>query len=176
MNQDQLTPEPSAPPVKPAKKSVLLIDAEPERQLTRATAMRERGVIVDAVHSGGEARALWKPHSYQLVMIELAGAAPDADEFYRYVLDREPNQRFAFYSNIPPYLTSTPPVRRTGDASPAESRRAPVPASGNGAPTTPRAADPSNRPRLERPATPPKLDTSFSEAVKNAERDLFGRS
>src|SRR5512133_726382 len=119
MSEVETTATQPVPPVKPAvKQSVLLVDANPERQLIRATAMRERGVIVDAVHTGSEARGLWKPRFYRLLIIELSGASADTDDFYRYVLDREPNQRFAFYSNAPPYLTSTPPKQRqANDAS-----------------------------------------------------------
>lgn len=183
MNQDQTAAAPPAPPLKPApKKSVLLVDADPERQLLRATAMRERGVIVDAVHTGGEARGLWKPRFYSLLIIELSGASADTDDFYRYVLDREPNQRFAFYSNVPPYLTSTPPRQRQvandlADNRPlrhpktsAESASAPA----QDAPRNPAAKSPIYS-RQDRPTRPSKLSTSFSESVKNAERDLLER-
>src|ERR1051326_3404899 len=119
MSEAETTAAQPAPPVKPtAKQSVLLVDADPERQLIRATAVRERGVIVDAVHTGSEARGLWKPRFYRLLIIELSGASADTDDFYRYVLDRETNQRFAFYSNVPPYLTSTPPKQRQASDAP----------------------------------------------------------
>ena len=181
MSEAETTAVQPAPPVKPApRQSVLLVDADPERQLIRATAMRERGVIVDAVHTGSEARGLWKPKFYRLLIIELSGASADTDDFYRYVLDREPNQRFAFYSNVPPYLTSTPPrPSQLADASdrralrgpkpPAEPAPAPVPE------RTPAAKTPIYT-RQDRPTRQSKVSSSFAESVKNAERDLLERS
>jgi hypothetical protein len=168
--------------VKPAQKqSVLLVDADPDRQLIRATAMRERGVIVDAVHTGSEARGLWKPRFYRLLIIELSGASPDTDDFYRYVLDREPNQRFAFYSNVPPYLTSTPPrPRLTNDAAEGRTLRGPKPpAEPTPAPAPEPARNVSKSPiyaRQDRPTRQSKVSSSFAESVKNAERDLLERS
>jgi hypothetical protein len=180
MSEAQTTAAQPVPPVKPAQKqSVLLVDADPDRQLIRATAMRERGVIVDAVHTGSEARGLWKPRFYRLLIIELSGASPDTDDFYRYVLDREPNQRFAFYSNVPPYLTSTPPRQRVADDAPeGRALRGPKPPA-EAAPASEPARNASKSPiyaRQDRPTRQSKVSSSFAESVKNAERDLLERS
>jgi CheY-like chemotaxis protein len=178
MEPEQPAPDATRPPPTKKKKSVLLIDAEPERQQVRAQAMRERGVTVDAVHSGAEALSMWKPRLYQLVMIEPAGAPADVDEFYRRVLDLEPDQKFAFYSGAPPYLT------------PALSNRQ-QPAQNSALPAAKTAQPQSGLPEAglriggirPTPPAPPQpggttraTDISFSEAVKNAERDLRSRS
>lgn len=90
------------------ERNVLLIDAVEARQLARAAALRHAGATVQSVSTGEAARALWKPGSYQLVMIELEGAGPDARQFYDYARAMSERQAFAFYIDRPPYLSDAP--------------------------------------------------------------------
>lgn len=186
MNPEQPATGATRPPPKASKKSVLLIGADSERQALRATALRARGIIVDAAPTGAAALGLWKTGSYQLVMIEPAGAAADVDGFYRHVLDQKPSQRFAFYSPERPYLTASVSNRRASahSAADAPGRQAGFSSGGlweaasriGGLKSALRRVRPSEAAALPDivppPSTPPEIPTSFSEAVKNAERDL----
>jgi hypothetical protein len=90
------------------ERNVLLLDVREARQLARAAAMRQAGATVQCVTTGDAARAVWKPGSHQLVIIELDGAGADARQFYDYARALSPGQAFAFYIDEPPYLSPTP--------------------------------------------------------------------
>ena len=90
------------------ERNVLLLDVREARQLARAAAMRNAGATVQCVTNGDAARAVWKPGSHQLVIIEFEGAGADARGFYDYARALSPAQAFAFYIKEPPYLSPTP--------------------------------------------------------------------
>jgi hypothetical protein len=150
------------------ERNVLLIDAVEARQLARAAAMRQAGATVQCVASGASARAVWKPGSHQLVIIELDGAGADARQFYDYARSLCSRQAFAFYIDEPPYLSSTPDggAKVAQDdaaaARPGRARRKLSFAEARQQMTTART---TGRPR--RSGTPAR--PSFADAVKAAE-------
>jgi hypothetical protein len=96
-----------------ANRNVLLLDADPQRLQARGLAIRQRGANVTCTSTALRARALWKPGSHDLVLIEFAGAGPDFEEFRRHALGRHAAQIFGFYTCEPPYLVYDVPA---GDA------------------------------------------------------------
>jgi CheY-like chemotaxis protein len=95
----------SSPPEPEKVKKILLLDADPTSRDNRAKAIRDRGAQVDCAGGGDEARALWKPGCYELVLIEFRSAGVEADDFYHYARLTSRKQRFGFYLEGPPYLT-----------------------------------------------------------------------
>jgi len=154
------------------ERNVLLIDGVETRQLARAAAMRQAGATVQCVASGEAARAVWKPGSHQLILIELDGAGPDAREFYDYARALNARQAFAFYTNEPPYLRDVPGKERQRASARAEKRGAKQGtrmsfAEASEQMAAARASGRMRREAVEAPA--PSARPSFAEAVKAAE-------
>jgi hypothetical protein len=146
----------------PFERNILLLDSSEARQFARAAAMRAAGASVQCVSSVSNAQAVWKPGSYQLVMIDLGGKGAAFREFYEYARGLSPKQAFAFYVPYPPYLSQTPDggpqLARARHAAPA----APIElATGNIA--TRRTA------RVRRAKL--SSGSSFGDAIKAAERE-----
>ena len=76
-----------------------MLDSNLERRNGRTKALTERGVHVDSVGNGTDARTLWKPGSHELVMIELRNAATDVGNFYAYAQGRFRKQKLASMSH-----------------------------------------------------------------------------
>jgi len=78
-------------------RKVLLIDQKQVTRDTRANVLRSHGVEVDAADSLQRARVLWKPHRYDLVLLDVRRQFPgEALQFYEQIRDASPRQRFAF--------------------------------------------------------------------------------
>jgi CheY-like chemotaxis protein len=165
------------------ERNVLLIDSVESRQLARAAAMRQAGATVQCVSTGDAARAVWKPGSHQLVLIELAGAGPDAREFYDYARALNARQAFAFYTDEPPYLSATPGGRAARTARPHPTTAKPSGAARLGARIS--FAEASQKMAVARAARPAESAAaspssasrpSFSDAVKAAEDEAAARN
>jgi CheY-like chemotaxis protein len=91
----------------PDKNKILLLDASPIRQKARAVKMRSKGAIVECAETGAEATAMWKPGSHELVLIDFRGAGTDLYDFYRLALASSRSQKFGFYTDLPPYISSS---------------------------------------------------------------------
>ncbi|HTK95496.1 MAG TPA: hypothetical protein VL382_07630 [Terriglobales bacterium] len=155
-------------PPAPFERNVLLLDATEARQLARAAAMRIAGATVQCVSTVEAARAAWKPGSHQLVMIDLEGKGAAFREFYDYARTLSAKQAFAFYVPYPPYLSSTP--NGNGQGAPrAVEREKPM----SVAVTRISASRAASRARRE---TAESRSSSFSEAVKAAEREAENKS
>lgn len=154
------------------ERNVLLLDAAEARQLARAAAMRTAGATVQCAATVEDARALWKPGSYQLVLIELQDGGSGFRQFYEYARAQSADQAFGFYTSEPPYLSPDP------DGRPAKPARARKPAGSDSRSsfssslseatqqiTAARAAD-----RARRGTAEPSLPGSFAAAVRAAEQ------
>lgn len=108
----QLQPNPAPPsPGPPTSRMVLLVDSVNDRQGVRAARLRSLGATVHCASNGTDARALWRPAVYALVLIEFRGADDDIDPFYWYAVSLSAAQRFGFYSSTAPYIAT-----RVGEA------------------------------------------------------------
>lgn len=160
-----------------ANRNVLVLDTDPSRLQARGLAIRQRGANVTCTSTALRARALWKPGSHDLVLIEFGGAGPDFEEFYRYARGRHATQIFGFYTSEPPYLVYEVPAAEAVNSLPPAvvvDADAPAPAaSGTGHHTISEA---SRRIAGLRTLTRPRDSKrgsgsmSFSAAVKAAEK------
>lgn len=161
-----------------ANRNVLLLDADPQRLQARGLAIRQRGANVTCTSTALRARALWKPGSHDLVLIEFGGAGPDFEEFHRYAAGRHATQIFGFYTSEPPYLVyEVPAADAVNSLSPAvvDGDEAPAAAEHQAGPGT--ISEASRRiaglRTLTRPRNPERRASgsmSFSAAVKAAEK------
>ena len=152
------------------ERNVLLLDGRESRQLARAAAMRNAGATVQCVTNGDAARAVWKPGSHQLVLIELKDAGADARQFYEYARALSPAQAFAFYTSEPPYLSPTPEGARSSARIEPRSQRGAKPMSTSLGQATQRIAFVHASARRAAAEPPASARSSFSEAVKAAEQ------
>jgi hypothetical protein len=160
-----------------ASRNILLLDSDPTRLQARGLAIRQRGANVTCISTVLRARAVWKPGSHDLVLIEFGGAGPEFEEFRRYVRDRHAAQAFGFYTSEPPYLILDVPVGEALNTAPPASV-----VDDSAVPAAPPAlvpgviAEASRRiaglRTLTRPRNPEQRagSLSFSAAVKAAER------
>ncbi len=96
----------SHPPQEAAKR-VLLLDCDDRRREVRAEALINRGVLVDYAAKTVVARTLWKPGTYDLVLIDLRGADADCATFIAFVQGECAHQKFGFYLAQRPYVTAS---------------------------------------------------------------------
>ena len=96
----------SHPPQEAAKR-ILLLDCDDRRRVVRAEALMNRGVLVDRAAETVVARTLWKPGTYDLVLIDLRGADADCATFIAFVQGECPHQKFGFYLAQRPYVTAS---------------------------------------------------------------------
>ena len=97
-------------------KKVLLIDGRQATREVRENVLRSHGIEVDAAESLQSARVLWKPHRYDLVLLDVRRQFPgEAIQFYEQIRDASPRQRFAFLVGPPVYLTCNWPAEVTAE-------------------------------------------------------------
>jgi len=90
-----------------AAKRILLLDFDNRRREIRAEALINRGVLVDRAAETVVARTLWKPGTYDLVLIDLRGADADCATFIAFVQGECAHQKFGFYLAQRPYVTAS---------------------------------------------------------------------
>lgn len=93
-------------PVSWKRPTVLLIDGDAKRQFGRAARMRGCGVVVDCADDGAAAYALWRPRTYQLVLIDFRNAGEAVRNFCVHVQASSPPQKIGFYRSVSPFLAS----------------------------------------------------------------------
>jgi len=96
----------SHPPQNAAKR-ILLLDCDDRRREVRAEALLNRGILVDRAAKTVVARTLWKPGTYDLVLIDLRGVDADCATFIASVQSECAHQKFGFYLAQPPYVTAS---------------------------------------------------------------------
>jgi len=89
------------------ERKILLLDANRTSCEARAKALRDRGMHVDCVAGSQDARMVWKPGAYEIVLIDFRTAGEDGRDFYRYAAFAARKQKFGFYMHGAPYLTSS---------------------------------------------------------------------
>jgi hypothetical protein len=94
-------------PPQDAAKRILLLDCDNRRREIRAEALLNRGILVGRAAKTGVARTLWKPGTYDLVLIDLRGADTDCATFIADVQSECAHQKFGFYLAQPPYVTAS---------------------------------------------------------------------
>lgn len=100
-------------------KKVLLIDRCGATREARTAVLQSRGVKVRTAENLSDARFLWQPNRYDLVMLDVRRYLPgEAMEFYEQVRAASPHERFAFLVGPPLYLSRTWPkdVKAHGEA------------------------------------------------------------
>lgn len=100
-------------------KKVLLIDRLQATREARAAILRSRGVEVHEAEEIPASRFLWRPHVYDLVMLDVRRYSPGgALEFYEQIKRADPRQRIVFLVGPPLYLSRTwPDEVAAGDTS-----------------------------------------------------------
>jgi len=100
-------------------KKVLLIDGRQATREVRENVLRSHGIEVDAAETLQSARVLWKPHRYDLVLLDVRRQFPgEAIQFYEQIRDASPRQRFAFLVGPPVYLSRRWPLELTFEDTP----------------------------------------------------------
>lgn len=99
-------------------KKVLLIDEKQATRDTRMRVLRSHSVEVDTADTLQAARVLWKPHRYDLILLNVRQQFPgEALQFYEQIRDASPGQRFAFLVGPPAYVSRTWPLDVIEDTS-----------------------------------------------------------
>ena len=97
-------------------KKILLIDRCQATREVRAAVLRTHAVEVHEAEEISAARFLWRPHVYDLLMLDVRRYSPaEALEFYGEVMHRSPHERFVFLLGPPKYLSRTWPDEVTVD-------------------------------------------------------------
>ena len=100
-------------------KKVLLIDGRQATREVRENVLRSHGIEVDAAETLQSARVLWKPHRYDLVLLDVRRQFPgEALQFYEQIRDASPRQRFAFLVGPPVYVSRRWPLELTFEDTP----------------------------------------------------------
>ena len=85
---------------------VLLVDCFQRTRDVRAQFLREHGIDVDAAENLDEARVLFTPGRYDLVLLDLHRYSPvEVLIFCRVIKNIDPNQRIALSVGAPSYIT-----------------------------------------------------------------------
>jgi DNA-binding NtrC family response regulator len=174
------------------KGKILLLDSSTTRRDLRARSMKTLGIKVDCAAGLADARLLWQPGVYELVLIDLHNTSSGTQGFCKTVQAASPHQRVLFYVGSPAYLSASPGVgsgaKEKGygpwnDQVDISAAAEPTPASRGSiceAAWRISAGKSTGRPRTSKPPTTEELRinaeelraVSFSDAVKQAERAL----
>jgi CheY-like chemotaxis protein len=88
-------------------KNVLIIDSNEAMQTLRARVLRSRGVHVHTAKTVTEARLLWVPDFFDLVLLDVRQKSREAVEFWRTIRRQHPRQRIRFLVGPPMYMSPT---------------------------------------------------------------------
>ncbi|MBA3912622.1 MAG: hypothetical protein H0X25_01895 [Acidobacteriales bacterium] len=99
---------PSSPHSIVKTRRVLLVDESGTRRELRAEIMRKLGLEVDCASDISEARSLWRPDLYTLVLMNIDDKLGQRDRFCEQVRAAKPPQQIAFLVGKPDYLSMVP--------------------------------------------------------------------
>lgn len=97
------------------RKNVLLVLSHGARRNLRANIFRKHGIEVVCASHLGEARLLWHPGSYDLVIFDSHSDSVATEELSDEMKASCPGQRVAFLVGKPEYLASAPGSNGAGD-------------------------------------------------------------
>ena len=89
-------------------KRALLVIGNPSRRKVRTNAFRDVGIEVVCAEHIGEARELWHPAVFDLVVIDMKLHNQDAIALCAAIKAEAPKQRIAWFVGSPVYLSATP--------------------------------------------------------------------
>jgi response regulator RpfG family c-di-GMP phosphodiesterase len=96
--------------VDPTDTRVLLIDSCQATRDARTQILKAHGIEVHTAENLEEARFLWRPDFYNLVLLDVRRYLPgEALDFCRLLKDISPQERIAFLLGAPRYLSLTWP-------------------------------------------------------------------
>ncbi|MBZ5568095.1 MAG: hypothetical protein LAN64_09635 [Acidobacteriia bacterium] len=90
------------------KKLVLMVVTRSPKNNLRANVLRKHGLEVVCANHIGDARMLWHPDTYDLVLFDLRHENGATEELCRDMKAESPEQRIAFLVGKPEYLASSP--------------------------------------------------------------------
>jgi len=90
-----------------ATKNVLIVDGNEAMQNMRASVLRRHGGHVHLAKSVSEARLLWVPDFFDLVLLDMRQRSKEAVAFWRTIRREHPRQRISFLVGPPTYLSPT---------------------------------------------------------------------
>jgi CheY-like chemotaxis protein len=90
------------------KKHILLVVSHSPTNSLRANVLRKHGIDVVCAHHMGDARLLWHPGSYDLVLFDVHCDNSAALELADEIKAECPGQRIAFLVGRPEYLAASP--------------------------------------------------------------------
>jgi CheY-like chemotaxis protein len=97
-------------------KKVLLIDPHQRARDVRARVLHSHGIEVQTAENLCRARVLWRPHAYDLILLDARGHLPgEALDFYLEIKHASPHQRVVFLVGPPTYLSLTWPTEVMGE-------------------------------------------------------------
>ena len=91
-----------------ANNTVLLVDEDANTRYMRANVLRDRGLHVVCAASSKEARKLWSPKSFKLVLFDARTNPTDCTELASEMKASSPKQLVAYFVGKPSYLASGP--------------------------------------------------------------------
>jgi DNA-binding NtrC family response regulator len=87
-------------------KRVLLIDPHQRARDVRASVLRSHGIQVQTAEDLCRARALWRPHAYDLILLDARGhVSGEALDFCREIEHASPHERVVFLVGPPTFLS-----------------------------------------------------------------------
>jgi CheY-like chemotaxis protein len=86
----------------------LLVDQSSETRELRAEMMRKVGIEVDCAADITEARSMWRPDLYSLVLMNVEDKLGDRERFCERLRTAKPVQQVAFLVGKPEYLSGQP--------------------------------------------------------------------
>ncbi|HKW25732.1 MAG TPA: response regulator [Terriglobales bacterium] len=98
-----------------SKKRILLVVSDDVRRDLRARVLRKLGADVECAADISEARSVWRADSYDLVLLDVARDARNAEEFCTEVKAAKPPQAVAFLVGKPDYVAASPHIHVATD-------------------------------------------------------------
>jgi DNA-binding NtrC family response regulator len=93
------------------QKRVLLVVTHSPKNNLRANVLRKHGMDVICANHIGDARMLWHPNTYDLVLFDLRHENGAAEELCGEIRTESPHQLVAFLVGKPEYLSAIPSVQ-----------------------------------------------------------------
>lgn len=97
------------------KKHILLVVTHTPKNTLRANVLRQHGLDVVCANHIGDARMMWHPNTYDLVLFDLRHENGAAMELCQDIKAESPKQLVAFFVGKPEYLATSPAAHELAD-------------------------------------------------------------